>query len=90
MEKTRQSKQSRPYYSGWNGDYQQQPQRHVQQLQHHQHHQKHHPPGPQTYYEQNCETNEIVFGAVQEQDGRREAMVIKAVDYGDPIYNNQI
>ncbi|KAL0331985.1 UNVERIFIED_CONTAM: hypothetical protein Scaly_2100000 [Sesamum calycinum] len=89
MEKTRQSKQSRPYYSGWNGDYQQQPQRHVQQLQHHQHHQKHHPPGPQTYYEQNCETNEIVFGAVQEQDGRREAMVIKAVDYGDPIYNNQ-
>ncbi|KAL2240499.1 uncharacterized protein LOC105177156 [Sesamum indicum] len=88
-EKTRQSKQVRPYYSGWNGDYQQ-PQRHVQHLQHHQHHQKHHPPGPQTYYEQqNCETNEIVFGAVQEQDGRRESMVIKAVDYGDPIYNNQ-
>ncbi|KAL0377448.1 UNVERIFIED_CONTAM: hypothetical protein Sradi_3050300 [Sesamum radiatum] len=90
MEKTRQPKQGRPYYNGWNGDYQQQPQRHVQQLQHHQHYQKHHPPGPQTYYEQqNCETNEIVFGAVQEQDGRREAMVIKAVDYGDPIYNNQ-
>ncbi|KAI3452405.1 hypothetical protein Pfo_009070 [Paulownia fortunei] len=89
MEKTRQFKQNRSYSSGWNGDYHQQPQRHMQQLQHHQHHQKHHPSSPQTYYEQqNCETNEIVFGAVQEQDGRREAMVIKAVDFGDPTYNN--
>ncbi|KAA0037504.1 NHL domain-containing protein [Cucumis melo var. makuwa] len=44
--------------------------------------------GPTTYYEKSCETNEIVFGAVQEQDGRREAMVIKAVDYGDPRYNH--
>ena len=43
---------------------------------------------PQGYYEQNCETNEIVFGAVQEHDGRREAMVIKAVDYGDPKYTH--
>ncbi|CAK9177212.1 unnamed protein product, partial [Ilex paraguariensis] len=96
VEKTRHFKQSRAYYGGWNGDFhhqqqqQQQQQQQVQQLQQHQqHHQKHYSSSPQTYYEQNCETNEIVFGAVQEQDGRCEAMVIKAVDYGDPIYNNQ-
>ncbi|CAI9111069.1 OLC1v1011204C1 [Oldenlandia corymbosa var. corymbosa] len=59
-----------------------------QQHQHQQHHQKHQTSRSQTYYEQNCEANEIVFGAVQEQDGRREAMVIKAVDYSDPMYNN--
>ncbi|KAH6792112.1 NHL domain-containing protein [Perilla frutescens var. hirtella] len=97
MEKTRQLKQNRSYYNQWNGDYQyqqqqqqqQQAQRHIPQLQHHQHHQKHQPASPQTYYEpQNSETNEVVFGAVQEQDGRREAMVIKAVDYSDPVYNN--
>ena len=29
--------------------------------------------------------NEIVFGAVQEQDGRREAMVIKAVDSKEAV-----
>lgn len=80
-EKTRQFKQSRSsYYNEWNhGEYQ----RHVQ-------HQKHRPSIPHTYYEpQNNDTNEIVFGAVQEQDGRREAMVIKAVDYGDPVYNEK-
>ncbi|CAJ2665461.1 unnamed protein product [Trifolium pratense] len=43
---------------------------------------------PSSYYEKNCETNEIVFGAVQEHDGRREAMVIKAVDYGDPKFSH--
>lgn len=80
-ERSRQSKQSRNYYNQWNsGSY--------PQLQQHQHHQKHQPSSPQTFYEpQNSETNEIVFGAVQEQDGRREAMVIKAVDYSDPVYN---
>ncbi|KAL3526435.1 hypothetical protein ACH5RR_011091 [Cinchona calisaya] len=89
MEKSRHFKQSRSYYSGWNADLHQEQQHQVQQLQkHHQHHQKHQSSRPKTYYEQNCEANEIVFGAVQEQDGRREAMVIKAVDYGDPIYNN--
>lgn len=86
MQKSRQFNQSRSYYTsgGWNnGDYPQ------QQLQHHQHHQKHHPSSPQTHYEQqNCETNEIIFGAVQEQDGKREAMVIKSLDYGEPVYNN--
>ncbi|GFQ06771.1 hypothetical protein PHJA_002821100 [Phtheirospermum japonicum] len=92
MEKTRQFKQNRSYYNNeWNnGDYnQQQQQRHVPQLQHHQYHQKHRPTSPETHYgPDNVETNEIVFGAVQEQDGRREAMVIKAVDYSEPVYNN--
>ncbi|KAK4743841.1 hypothetical protein SAY87_010153 [Trapa incisa] len=53
-----------------------------------QHHQRHAPSDTQTYYEKSCETKEVVFGAIQEQDGGREAMVIKAVDYGDPIYNH--
>uniref|UniRef100_A0A803MVL6 NHL repeat-containing protein n=1 Tax=Chenopodium quinoa TaxID=63459 RepID=A0A803MVL6_CHEQI len=39
--------------------------------------------------EKGSDKSEIVFGAVQEQDGRREAMVIKAVDYSDPVYNHQ-
>ncbi|PSS30398.1 NHL repeat-containing protein [Actinidia chinensis var. chinensis] len=67
---------------------QQQQQQQPHQHQHWQyHHQRHYPSGPQTYYEQSCETNEIVFGEVQ-QEGRRGAVVIKAVDYGDPMYNN--
>ncbi|KAG7016179.1 hypothetical protein SDJN02_21283 [Cucurbita argyrosperma subsp. argyrosperma] len=73
-----------------------QQQQHIQQQHHHHHHhqqQQHnynrqYSAGPTTYYEKSCETSEIVFGAVQEQDGRREAMVIKAVDYGDPRYNH--
>ncbi|XP_023637027.1 uncharacterized protein LOC17882766 isoform X1 [Capsella rubella] len=36
-------------------------------------------------FEDNREKNEIVFGAVQEQDGRREAMVIKAVDFNEAM-----
>ncbi|KAF5958855.1 hypothetical protein HYC85_006080 [Camellia sinensis] len=55
---------------------------------HQQQYQRHYSSGPQTFYEQSCETKEIVFGAVQEQDGRREAVVIKAADYKDPMYNN--
>ncbi|KAJ7974543.1 NHL domain-containing protein [Quillaja saponaria] len=86
VEKPHNFKPSRPYLSGWDGDYQQQQQHHHMQQQ--QHHHKHYSSSPQTYYEQSCETNEIVFGAVQEQDSRRETMVIKAVDYGDPIYNH--
>ncbi|KAG2245299.1 hypothetical protein Bca52824_092838 [Brassica carinata] len=35
-------------------------------------------------FEENRE-NEFVFGAVQEQDGRREAMVIKAVDFNEAL-----
>ncbi|CAL1357986.1 unnamed protein product [Linum trigynum] len=63
---------------------QQQMKQHQQQQQHHRQHKS----NPKTYYEKGCETNEIVFGAVQEQDGRREAVVIKAVDYADPRYNH--
>ena len=91
MEKAHHFRQSRTFYSnGWDGNYQQLQQKQIQQKQQYQqHHQKHYSSNPQTYYEQSCETkNEIVFGAVQEQDGRREAMVIKAVDYGDPVYNH--
>ncbi|GMY13400.1 NHL repeat [Fagus crenata] len=98
MEKSHRIKQSQTYYNGWDGDYRQQQQQHIQHqqqqqqhIQHQQQQQHHHrqfSSSPQTYYEKSCETNEIVFGAVQEQDGRREAVVIKAVDYGDPVYNH--
>ncbi|XWS30342.1 hypothetical protein CRYUN_Cryun24cG0108900 [Craigia yunnanensis] len=82
-------KQSQPRYNAWGANYQQQQmQMHHHQQKQQQHPHKHYSSNPQTYYEKNCETNEIVFGAVQEQDGRREAVVIKAVDYGDPIYNH--
>lgn len=100
LDRSHQFKPNRSYFSGWDGEFHQQQQQ--QQIQHHhqqQHIQHHHQQqqqyhhrqysaGPTTYYEKSCETNEIVFGAVQEQDGRREAMVIKAVDYGDPRYNH--
>ncbi|OVA16293.1 NHL repeat [Macleaya cordata] len=43
-----------------------------------------------TYYEQSSETtNEIVFGAVQEQDGKRKAVVVEAINYGAPVYDYQ-
>lgn len=64
-----QLRESRAFYCGWAGEFQQQ-----QQKKH-----EHHSSIPRTYYEQSCEkTNEIVFGAVQE--GRRES-VIKPTDY---------
>ena len=102
LEKSHHAKQSRAYYSGWDGEcvqqQQQQQMQHPNQNQHQhqhqnlqqqqQHHHRHYSASPKTYYEKSCETNEIVFGAVQEQDGRREAVVIKAVDYGDPVYNH--
>ncbi|XP_062106814.1 uncharacterized protein LOC133818121 isoform X1 [Humulus lupulus] len=91
LEKSHHVKQSRAYYNTWDGEYrQQQQQQQVQPQQQHQqqHHHRHYSASPETYYEKSCETNEIVFGAVQEQDGRREAVVIKAVDYGDPVYNH--
>ncbi|KAI3784752.1 hypothetical protein L1987_43857 [Smallanthus sonchifolius] len=67
----------------------------VHQFQKHQHrqqhHQRHYSSGPQTYYEEKSETtSEVVFGAVQEQDGKHGAVVIKAVDYSNhPNYGNQ-
>ena len=67
---------------GWDGDYRQvqQHQQHIQQQpqQQQQHHHRHFSSSPQTYYEKSCETNEIVFRSVQEQDGCLEAVVIKA------------
>ncbi|KAH0700705.1 hypothetical protein KY284_014920 [Solanum tuberosum] len=90
-EKPRHIRQSQSHYVGWNGNaahghgnFQQQ--QFLPQV--YQHHDKHQSSSPQTYYEESCETKEIVFGAVQEQDGRRETVVIKAVDYGDPAYNS--
>ncbi|KAL6960633.1 hypothetical protein U1Q18_038397 [Sarracenia purpurea var. burkii] len=92
--------ESHHHHQWWNGTLHQQQQQqqqhqhqHRHQQQHHQqlqrqYHQRHYSSGTQTFYEQSCETNEIVFGAVQEQDGRRGAVVIKAVDYADPLYNN--
>ncbi|KAI3906946.1 hypothetical protein MKW92_007763 [Papaver armeniacum] len=93
-------RQSRGHqHSGWNSEFH--PQQHEQhqleqklqhkqqQQKHHRHQQQHYPSGPQTVYEQSSEsTKEIVFGAVQEQNGRHEAVVIKAVDYGNPMYNH--
>ncbi|KAI4314293.1 hypothetical protein L6164_027216 [Bauhinia variegata] len=85
-EKMQQLRQSRAFYSGWDGDSQQ----HQQQQKHHHRHQ-YRSSIPHIYYEQNNETtNEIVFGAVQEQqDGKRESMVIKPVDYGGSLYDHQ-
>ncbi|XP_030447385.2 uncharacterized protein LOC115670290 [Syzygium oleosum] len=95
IEKSQHFRQSQGHYGRWVGDYsqqqqQQQQQQQPRQMQHHQqHHHRHYSPEPNTYYERSCETNEIVFGAVQEQDGRREAMVIKAVDYADPRFDHR-
>ncbi|KAL9256643.1 hypothetical protein AKJ16_DCAP04498, partial [Drosera capensis] len=49
--------------------------------------QRHDPASPKVAkgFEPNgAETSEVVFGAVQEQDGRHEAVVIKAVEHNDP------
>lgn len=80
-EKMQQLRQSRAFYSGWDGDLQQQ-----QQTKKHQYHAS----PAQTFYEQSPETtNEIVFGAVQEQDKKRESVVIKPLDHGIPLYDHQ-
>ncbi|XP_068638839.1 uncharacterized protein [Aristolochia californica] len=84
-EKTNHFRLGRAYLNGWDGEVQQ----HQHQHQHQQHHQRHYSAGPHTYYEQSCETTtEIVFGAVQEEDGQRKAVEIKPVNYGDPMYDH--
>lgn len=91
MEKNHHFKQNRALSSGWEGNFYQQQQQHMhlqQMQQKQQHHQRHYSSTPQTCYEKSCESNEIVFGAVQEQDGQSEVVVIKSVDYADPIYNH--
>ncbi|PON98908.1 NHL repeat [Trema orientale] len=81
-EKMRQLRESRVFYNGWDDDLQ-------QQQKQQQHHHKYHSSAPHTFYEQSCEkTNEIVFGAVQEQDQRREAAIIKPVDYGAAMFDH--
>ncbi|KAL2957118.1 hypothetical protein AAZX31_18G125900 [Glycine max] len=86
-EKMQQLRQSRAFYSGWDGDLQQQQQQ--QQQKHHRH--QYRSSIPHTYYEQSHETtNEIVFGAVQEQDRKQESVVIKPVDYGESMYEHNI
>ncbi|GLT50295.1 hypothetical protein SLA2020_237890 [Shorea laevis] len=75
-EKIHQLRQSRAFYNGWDANVLQQ------------HHHRYQSSTPHTYYEQSHEkTNEIVFGAVQEQGGNQEA-VIKPVNYGDPVYGH--
>ncbi|KAJ4826348.1 hypothetical protein Tsubulata_050618 [Turnera subulata] len=85
-EKMHQWRQGRAFYSGWDGDLQQQQQ---QQHQKQQHHHRYQSSIPHTFYEQSHEkANEIVFGAVQEQEGKHESVVIKPVDYGGSMYSN--
>lgn len=79
-----QLRQSRVFYNGWD-DIQQQQQQQKQQ----QHYHRYQSSNPNTFYEQSCEkTTEIVFGEVQEQDGKGEAVVIKPIDYGNPMFNH--
>ncbi|KAJ6834843.1 uncharacterized protein M6B38_333165 [Iris pallida] len=87
-EKIHQLRQGRAFLNGWEaGEQQHQLQQHHAHQQHLQQHRQQ-PLGPQTYYEQSCEsTNEIVFGAVQESDGSRRTVEIKAVNYGEPVYD---
>lgn len=87
-----QLRQSRVFYSGWDTEFQQQQQQQQQQEQQqkherHQHRHQHHSSIPKTYYEQSCEkTNEIVFGAVQEERGES---VIRPTDYAMDAFNQQ-
>lgn len=89
VEKMEQFRQSRKFYSGWDDELQQQQQpvqtQRPQQQQH-----RHFASTPETYYVQSGEkTNEIVFGAVQEQDKQHKSVVIKPLDYGNPIYDRR-
>ncbi|KAL6633613.1 hypothetical protein ACP70R_026284 [Stipagrostis hirtigluma subsp. patula] len=90
-EKIHHIRHGRPQFNGWTGEAPQQQQQPPQPQQvHHQQYLQHHrqySAGPQTFYEPSCEaTNEIVFGAVQEGDSNRRAVEIKAVNYGDALY----
>ncbi|XP_061370182.1 uncharacterized protein LOC133312916 [Gastrolobium bilobum] len=89
-EKMPQLWQSRAFYSGWDGDLQHQQQQQQHQQKHHHRRHQYHSSIPHTYYEQsNEETKEILFGAVQEQDGKQESVVvIKPVEYGYSLYDH--
>lgn len=78
---------------GWDNDFlqlqqQQQQQPPQQPYQKQQHHRRHYSSLPHAYYEQRGETGEIVFGAVQEQDGKQGAVEMKPVNHGDPMYDH--
>jgi len=97
-EKIQQLRQSKAFYNGWDGDQhqQQQPQQQHHQQQQQQQQQKHHyrhqyqSSVPHTFYEQTNETtNEVVFGAVQEQEGKKESVVITPVEYGGSLYEHR-
>ncbi|XP_019421264.1 PREDICTED: uncharacterized protein LOC109331310 isoform X1 [Lupinus angustifolius] len=83
-EKMQELWRSQAFYTGWNGNLQQQ-----QQQQKHHHRHQYHSSISHTYYEQSHEvTNEILFGAVQEQDRKQEYVVVKPVNYGHSLYDN--
>ncbi|KAK8512884.1 hypothetical protein V6N13_090375 [Hibiscus sabdariffa] len=74
-EKIHQMRQSLLFYSGWDSNM------HQQQL-------CYQSSTPHTYHEQSHEkTNDIVFGAVQEQNRKHESIVTKPVYYGDNMYD---
>ncbi|CAA3030901.1 NHL domain-containing isoform 3 [Olea europaea subsp. europaea] len=82
-EKMQRLRQSRAFYNGWEGEFQN------QQTQKKQHHHRYHSSVPQIYYEQTSEkTSEIVFGAVQEQEEQRESVVPKPLNHGIPAYDH--
>ncbi|KAK8954040.1 hypothetical protein KSP39_PZI002780 [Platanthera zijinensis] len=82
--KIHQLRPGQAYFNTWESKLQHHQAEHQQQV--HQHQQ--YPPGVQTYYEQSHEaTNEIVFGAVQELNGNRRPVEIRAVNYGLSLYD---
>ncbi|ESQ34399.1 hypothetical protein EUTSA_v10007420mg [Eutrema salsugineum] len=89
-EKMQQLRQSRALFRSLDPEFlqEQQQQKHKQQ----QHHRRHHSTIPHTHYERISEkTNEIVFGAVQEQDGRRvvAAATAKPTEFGNHTDNTE-
>lgn len=82
-EKMQQLRQSRAFYSKWEGGDLQ-----TTTKKQHQHHHQYQSSPSQTYYEQSSEkTNEVVFGAVQEKP--KDNVVIKPLDHGIPLYDHQ-
>lgn len=90
QEKTPKFRLGHSFSNGWDGDFQQQrkQQQHHQQQKQQQLRQQHFSEGPHTYYEQSGETKEVVFGAAQEQDDKRE-MEIKAINYSGSMYDHR-
>ncbi|GJN29047.1 hypothetical protein PR202_gb17238 [Eleusine coracana subsp. coracana] len=87
-EKIQHVRHGQPYFNGWDGRHSQaQPEQQMYRYQQHLQQHRQHSAGSQTFYEQSCEaTNEIVFGAVQEVDSKRRMVEIKALNYGDTLY----